>query len=206
MWIYLRECWLLIGGCPGTSCVLYYLNKYVTFIVIWMNKYVTFIVIWRNMLQIVLTIKNWPVLSRWCRSIRHHGICLGLPACSCIWQSSDGNLLIILSQQRGALCCGHHDHDNNLASHLKPIISASRWRTTRAFWSFPSSPRSPLPSPLWRRALLMQNLKAEAILAKGCLAMSRAGSGEAACSSHWSRPARSQTCKDQGSVKRIKDQ
>ena len=37
------------------------------------------------------------------------------------------------------------------------------------------------------------NLKADAILAKGCLAMSRAGSGEAACSSHSSRPARSQT-------------
>ena len=46
--------------------------------------------------------------------------------------------------------------------------------------------------------MMMKNLKAEAILAKGCLAMSRAGSGEAACSSHWSRPARSQTCKGSG--------
>ena len=25
-----------------------------------------------------------PVLSRWCRSIRHHGTCLDLPACSCL--------------------------------------------------------------------------------------------------------------------------
>ena len=38
------------------------------------------------------------------------------------------------------------------------------------------------------------NLKAEATLAKGCLATSKAGRGDAACSSHCSRPARSQTC------------
>ena len=38
------------------------------------------------------------------------------------------------------------------------------------------------------------NLKAEATLAKGCLATSKAGRGDAACSSHCSRPARSHTC------------
>ena len=39
------------------------------------------------------------------------------------------------------------------------------------------------------------NLKAEATLAKGCLATSKAGRGDAACSSHCRRPARSQTCR-----------
>ena len=39
----------------------------------------------------------------------------------------------------------------------------------------------------------MMDLNAEAILAKGCLEMSKAGRGEAACSSHCKRPARSQT-------------
>ena len=39
------------------------------------------------------------------------------------------------------------------------------------------------------------NLKAEATLAKGCLATSKAGRGDAACSSHCRRPARSHTCR-----------